>query len=610
MVISTILMLTLCLSNQAYGTEKNSVYKQEDTPKEWLTHPRLLFSAAEESTVQQQIKEDPLAEELYVRLLKEADSLLNVPVQAFLLREEYADLLVTSREQVYRTVTLALAYRLSKDKRYLKKSEEELLNVCNFPNWNPPHFLDVAEMTTAVAIGYDWLYSDLSLSTKKVIRESIKTKALDLAVKEYEHGKSGSWAKRETNWNIVCNTGMVMGALAIAEDYPELASTVVENAVFYMPNALKHFGPDGICFEGPSYWGYSTSYLSLVLSSLNMNFGQDFGLSAIEGIQKTVQYYIDTTSPSGQVFNFANSGTGLATNPVYFYFSKSFNQPEAAVFYRKIIAQQVKEAQIPKGYFFLALPWFDHRSVQDSREQKRLNVYKGINDIASFRANEKKANSIYLVAKGGDPDEAHQQMDVGTFIVESEGIRWTDDLGADRYSLPGFWDYKVNGQRWSYFRNSNLSHNTLAIDGKIQYAEGVGKIVSYDDQATQPYFTIDMSSVYEGQANRVLRTFTSLSDTKVRVRDDVQLTDSSKAVTWSVITAADIECIGNTAVLSRKGKKFRMTINSPEGTSFEVKPIPAPINSQEYPIKGYQLLQVTATDKQDVVFEIEMESVK
>lgn len=68
--------------------------------------------------------------------------------------------------------------------------------------------------------------------------------------------------------------------------------------------------------------------------------------------------------------------------------------------------------------------------------------------------------------------QAHQQMDCGTFVLESEGIRWTDDLGSDDYNLPGFWDYKPNGQRWKYFRNNNLSHNTISIDHQIQYAAG------------------------------------------------------------------------------------------------------------------------------------------
>ena len=50
-------------------------------------------------------------------------------------------------------VNLALAYRLSRDRRFADKAETELIHVCNFSDWDPVHYLDVAEMTTAVAIG-------------------------------------------------------------------------------------------------------------------------------------------------------------------------------------------------------------------------------------------------------------------------------------------------------------------------------------------------------------------------------------------------------------------------------------------------------------------------
>lgn len=606
---NVIVVIFLCCVTSVYAQINTPVGEERIIPEKWQSHPRLLFLKGEEKRVKKQIKKIPLVNAMYDRLLNEADSLLNVPVQQYALRHGYInDILLISREQVYRTVTLAMAYRMTHDKRYLQKCEQELINVCNFPDWNPRHYLDVAEMTTAVAIGYDWLYADLAPSTRKIIVEAIKTKALDLAVKEYEIGKSGSWAKRETNWNMVCNTGMVMGALAIAEDYPKVANDIVKNAIHFIPNYLKHFAPDGVCFEGPAYWGYTNTYLSLLLSALNTNFGQDFGLSDLEGIKKTVRYYMDTTSPAGKIFNFANSGaTQPEPNPVYFYFSKNFKQTDAAVFYRNLLSDQLQKRQAAKGYFFLGIPWFDQSLDTENKQEHVLQVYKGINDIAVFRANGKNPNSIYLIAKGGDPDEAHQQMDVGTFIVESGGVRWSDDLGSDSYDLPGFWDGKPNGKRWSYFRNSNFSHNTIAIDNQIQYAKGIGSIVSYDAQGEQPYFSIDMSTVYQGQAKAVKRTFTHLSDTKIRITDDVDLLNIDQEVRWSMITAANIDCQDQIAILSKDGKRLRITIKGPQNVRFEIQQVPG-TKGLEYPIKGYQLLQATAKSTKKVKFEIEMES--
>lgn len=572
--------------------------------KELLQHPRLLFSKQEEQRIRDLFGTEPLLDSLYVGLMKEAERLLLVPPQEDPRREikNTKDILPISREQVYRMVNLALAYRLSGDRRFAEKAEKELVHVCNFPDWDPIHYLDVAEMTTAVAIGYDWLYDVLAPSTRQLVVHSIKTKALDLVVEEYNTGNADSWAKRETNWNVVCNTGMVLGALAIEEHYPELAKHIIGEAVRYIPNCLKHFAPDGVCYEGPAYWGYTNMYLSLLLKALNDNFGGDFGLSEMVGVDKSVLYYMHSTSPSGKIFNFANSGsTAPAAEPIYFYFSRAFNQPEVATFYRDVLSKTVHEGNYFR-FYFLSIPWYDTASSTADALPK-LKVYEGINDIVVFNGNRNIPNSLYLIAKTGDPDMAHQQLDIGTFIVEMNGIRWTDDLGTDNYNLPGFWDYKPGGQRWTYFRNSNFSHNTLSIDHKLQNSAGTGEIDRLDDRAAQPFVTMNMSTAYAGQSRFVYRTFRMLDDTRILVTDSVGLQSPSQSVQWSVITSADVECKGNTAVLRKDGKSFSLKIASPTNASFTTKAAKRGTEAEK-PIEGYTVLSASVSGEPVQVIKV------
>ena len=572
--------------------------------KELLQHPRLLFSKQEEQRIRDLFGTEPLLDSLYVGLMKEAERLLLVPPQEDPRREikNTKDILPISREQVYRMVNLALAYRLSGDRRFAEKAEKELVHVCNFPDWDPIHYLDVAEMTTAVAIGYDWLYDVLAPSTRQLVVHSIKTKALNLVVEEYNTGNADSWAKRETNWNVVCNTGMVLGALAIEEHYPELAKHIIGEAVRYIPNCLKHFAPDGVCYEGPAYWGYTNMYLSLLLKALNDNFGGDFGLSEMVGVDKSVLYYMHSTSPSGKIFNFANSGsTAPAAEPIYFYFSRAFNQPEVATFYRDVLSKTVHEGNYFR-FYFLSIPWYDTASSTADALPK-LKVYEGINDIVVFNGNRNIPNSLYLIAKTGDPDMAHQQLDIGTFIVEMNGIRWTDDLGTDNYNLPGFWDYKPDGQRWTYFRNSNFSHNTLSIDHKLHNSAGTGEIDRLDDRAAQPFVTMNMSTAYAGQSRFVYRTFRMLDDTRILVTDSVGLQSPSQSVQWSVITSADVECKGNIAVLRKDGKSFSLKIASPTNASFMTKAAKRGTEAEK-PIEGYTVLSASVSGEPVQVIKV------
>lgn len=572
--------------------------------KELLQHPRLLFSKQEEQRIRDLFGTEPLLDSLYVGLMKEAERLLLVPPQEDPRREikNTKDILPISREQVYRMVNLALAYRLSGDRRFAEKAEKELVHVCNFPDWDPIHYLDVAEMTTAVAIGYDWLYDVLAPSTRQLVVHSIKTKALNLVVEEYNTGNADSWAKRETNWNVVCNTGMVLGALAIEEHYPELAKHIIGEAVRYIPNCLKHFAPDGVCYEGPAYWGYTNMYLSLLLKALNDNFGGDFGLSEMVGVDKSVLYYMHSTSPSGKIFNFANSGsTAPAAEPIYFYFSRAFNQPEVATFYRDILSKTVQSGNYFR-FYFLSIPWYDTASSPADALPK-LKVYEGINDIIVFNGNRNIPNSLYLIAKTGDPDMAHQQLDIGTFIIETNGIRWTDDLGSDNYGLPGFWDYKPDGQRWTYFRNSNFSHNTLSIDHRLQNSAGTGEIDRLDNKAAQPFVTMDMSTTYAGQSRFVYRTFRMLDDVRILVTDSIGLQNPSQSVQWSVITSANVECKGNTAVLKKDGKSFSLKIVSPVDAFFTARAAKRGTEAEK-PIEGYTILSASVSGEPVQVIKV------
>ena len=583
-------------------TGRNLLVRQSG--KELRQHPRLLFSKQEEQRLRDLFGTEPLLDSLRASLMKEAERLLAVPPQEDPRRKikNTKDILSVSREQVYRMVNLALAYRLSGERRFAEKAEKELVHVCNFSDWDPIHYLDVAEMTTAVAIGYDWLYDVLAPVTRQLVVHSIKTKALDFVVEEYKTGNADSWAKRETNWNVVCNTGMVLGALAIEEHYPELAKHIIGEAVRYIPNCLKHFAPDGVCYEGPAYWGYTNLYLSLLLKALNDNLGEDFGLSKMKGVDKSVLYYMHSTSPSGKIFNFANSGsTAPAAEPIYFYFSRAFNQPEVADFYRNILSKTVQGGNYFR-FYFLSIPWYDTASSPADALPK-LKVYEGINDIIVFNGNRNVSNSLYLIAKTGDPDMAHQQLDIGTFIVETNGIRWTDDLGADNYSLPGFWDYKPDGQRWSYFRNSNFSHNTLSIDHKLQNSAGTGKIKQQDDKAAQPFVTMDMSTAYAGQSRFVYRTFRMLDDTHILVTDSIGLQSPSQSVQWSVITSADVENKGNTVVLRKDGKSFSLKITLPTNASFTTKTAKRG-SEAEKPIEGYTILSASVSGEPVQVIKV------
>lgn len=555
-------------------------------------HPRLLFTTTEEKAVKKLIKKDPLARQLTAFLKTKADSIAEAPQIPYKM-DKYGNMLWTSRAYVLRLGTLSLAYRLYGEQKYLDAANKTLLWVCGYKNWDPKHYLDTAEMTTAVAIAYDWLFDALPETTRKIIKGSIYKNAISNVLREYEKGGPGSWAKRETNWNVVCNTGMTLGALAVAEDYPKETATILENAARYMPNCLKHFAPDGVCYEGPAYWGYTNSYLSLYLKAVSDNGGDQGGIGELPGVSRTALFYKRTLTPSGQRFNFGNASTEEVMNtPAFFFFSRKYQQPEVAEWFRKEIEKTIKQNQPIHQLFFLSLPWFNPASPTQNENIPSLEVYhNSINDLVVLNGNRKEKNSVFLVAKGGLPNQAHQQMDCGTFIIESDSVCWTEDLGADDYALPGFWDGKPGGDRWKYFRNNNFSHNTLNIDRQPQYANGKAFVCEENTHTAHPYARLDLSEVYKVQAHKAFRKFTLINDHTIEVEDEVELRNTSSTVFWTAATKADVTINGSVAQLQKDGKVFYFRILSPEGATFHTYPA---YNTYpgEKPIKGITMLEI------------------
>lgn len=555
-------------------------------------HPRLLFTTTEEKAVKKLIKKDPLARQLAAFLKTKADSIAEAPQIPYKM-DKYGNMLWTSRAYVLRLGTLSLAYRLYGEQKYLDAANKTLLWVCGYKDWDPKHYLDTAEMTTAVAIAYDWLFDALPETTRKIIKGSIYKNSISNVLREYEKGGPGSWAKRETNWNVVCNTGMTLGALAVAEDYPEEAETILKNAAHYMPNCLKHFAPDGVCYEGPAYWGYTNSYLSLYLKAVNDNGGDQGGIGQLPGVSRTALFYKRTLTPSGQRFNFGNASTEEVMNtPAFFFFSRKYQQPEVAEWFRKEIEKTIKQNQPIHQLFFLSLPWFNPASPTQNENIPSLEVYhNSINDLVVLNGNRKEKGSVFLVAKGGLPNQAHQQMDCGTFIIESDSVCWTEDLGADDYALPGFWDGKPGGDRWKYFRNNNFSHNTLNIDRQPQYANGKAFVCEENTRTAHPYARLNLSEVYKVQAHKAFRKFTLINDHTIEVEDEVELRNTSSTVFWTAATKADVTINGSVAQLQKDEKVFYFRILSPEGATFHTYPA---YNTYpgEKPIKGITMLEI------------------
>jgi hypothetical protein len=526
-------------------------------------HPRLLLLRGEEKAILANVKADKNWARVHKIILTESDKMLALPT---LERVQIGRrLLDKSRECLRRIFFLSYAYRTTLDKKYLVRAEQELLKVSNFSDWNPSHFLDVAEMTMGVAIGYDWLFADLSDSTRQIIKQAIVKKGIEPSFdKKYNY-----WLRASHNWNQVCNAGLAFGALAIAEDSSALAKTIVERAVETIKLPMEDYKPDGAYPEGYSYWGYGTSFNVLFCSAVERIFGSDFGLSDTEGYLKTGSYMTHMIGSSGLPFNYSDAGNGAGLNPAMFWFAQRKGDPSLLFMEKKLLANGERSMRNDRILPALMI-WGKDLDFKKIVEPKELTwVGQGKNPVAMLRTSWVDSTAIFVGIKAGSPSVNHGHMDIGSFVMDAGGVRWAMDFGMQDYeSLESkgvkLWAKEQNGQRWQVYRYNNFAHNTLTFNDSLQRVEGFAKINSV---TTQPQFLSaisDISEVYKGQVKSAKRGIAIAEQKYVAVRDEIETGEKSTTVRWVMATSASVTLMDDgMAMLTQKGKKLFLKITTP-----------------------------------------------
>jgi len=552
------LVLLLTASRPVFGAEVGeSRHLLDGLRKE---HPRLMLTDARLRELKDRYAQDKLLQRYVKEVLDESDGLLD----ATPLRYEIPDglrLLSVSRECLRRVSTLALAYRWTEDQRYARGALRDLRAVCAFQDWNPRHFLDTAEMTTAVALGYDWLCKTLDDDSRKTLHDAIIRLGLEPGRQAYEEKKYG-FPRADNNWNQVCNLGMSVGALAVADTDPDLAAAILAGAIKSLPIAMKHYAPDGVWMEGPGYWNYATSYTCYGIAALDTALGKDLGVSAYLGFSESGFFPIYGTGPTGRYLCYADAGMLSRRGPqaCLFLLAAQFKRPEFSDSEHEILRGRKASA--------LHVIWYQPPSGQTwKRELDRY--FAGPVEVVVMRSAWDDPDALWIGAKAGFNQVPHGHLDLGNFELEALGVRWAIDLGADDYNMPGYWDAREGGKRWSYYRLNSQSHNICTLDGKDQPAAGTSRIVRWHSDPDAGAAVVDLTKAY-ANVTRAARGVQLLRKERAILIQDEFTFPSPRDVVWGMTTAAEIRVQDDgSAMLTQNGKRLLARVLMPAGSRFK-----------------------------------------
>lgn len=571
-------------------------------------HPRILLAAGQETALNQKIAGDKIAKRLHDAILAESDKMVSLaPVERIKTGRR---LLSVSREALRRLFFLSYAYRMSGQEKYLKQAEQEMLAIAAFSDWNPSHFLDVGEMTMAMAIGYDWLYDKLPEASRNTIKAAIRQKGIDASLVPGQN----NWLKVTNNWNQVCNAGMVFGAMATYEEDPALAKTIINRALNSVVLPMTEYAPDGAYPEGYGYWGYGTSFNVMLISALENLLGSSFGLAEQPGFLKTAGYMENMTGPTGLPFNYSDAGNNQSIQPAMFWFAQRQNNPsllwvERGQLTDAKLGQAVKDRLLPA-----IMLWLGTTNVSAVTPPKpTVWMGKGRNPVALMRTSWTDPNAIYVGIKGGSPSLSHAHMDAGSFVMESDGVRWAIDFGMQNYETleskkVDLWNMKQNSQRWEVFRYNNLAHNTLTVNGKFQLVGGKASITDFSDSPDRMSASVDLSELYAGALTTASRNIAIMNKESVRVHDEVETAAEPATVRWTMATPATVKLVSpHVAELTKDGKMLLVRVDAPAQITLKTWPTD-PVHDYDATNPGTTLLgfEVTVPAKTKAALTVQL----
>jgi len=502
------------------------------------------------------IATDALVAKWYRALRRQGDALLGQPPTSLEFEAKRPTMLVTSRRVLDRVRLLGGLYLLSGDRRYAARAKAELAAADRFPNWNPSHFLDTAEMAHAFALGLDWLADALSKEERARLVAAIVEQGIEPGLDA--HAQRAGWTQGGSNWNLVCNGGLILAALAVARDVPARANELIDRCLASAQHAMASYAPDGAWDEGPSYWAYATQYASFLLGGIERALGPS-ALARSPGFADTGLFGVHMTGPTGRFFNFGDAWEENESGPELFWLSRRFDRPIYATYYRPF-------AGAHPG--ILDVLWYDPR-VQSARDAgtPTCACFRHV-EVASLRGAWDDSRAAWIAIKGGDNMASHGDLDLGTFVLESGGARFAIDLGSDDYALPGYFEAP---KRYSYYRKASRGQNLCMPTGLNQDSGAKAKVVSFAADGEDAHAILDLDDAWPGTA-RARRGAALIGSRDFAMVDEIDRLRPLRW-TWQMHTKARVTIDGAHALLRQDSAVLHLRIVEPTQARFSVEEV-------------------------------------
>ena len=278
---------------------------------------------------------------------------------------------------------------------------------------------------------------------------------------------------------------------------------------------------------------------------------------------ESANFRLLATAPSGEYFNFADSDgrKGGGGSVLLTWFAAKTGDE---IYLDKPFLEDPVNAGRLAGPGLVWLSQFK----QTGTGELQLEWYgKGRNPVAFFRGGKEDARQFYLAIKGGSANISHGNMDAGTFIFELNGVRWVIDPGNQPYYPLNRIGFNLAGHcqdcpRWTLLTKRNTGHSTITVNDARFIVNAHAPITDFQ-KGEKPEVSIDMTEIFGENLTSLQRKFIMESNKSFLIEDQFEVNDSTRTITWALMTVAQVIPVKNGAILKQDGKELKLSILAP-----------------------------------------------
>lgn len=584
-------------------------------------HPRLIMGAEGFTALKGRADTDPTSKQLVANISKTAEDLLALPELTKIYGAEAAAA-APGREGVFRLSHLGVLNFVKPDPRWSDRAVKEMLTLSkDFTSWNPDKPDICSEFTWGIALGYDWFRPAMNADQAKTVRTTLINFGMEALIAtlkgepppavsaraEAGQTKTGPAAttkggakgpakppvkKKEdkdepvTTDHMKAACALMLAAIAIADEEPNAAAAGANIAAKYFARGMDQFAPDGIWTETIEKGDDILDMAASVIMTFKAACGTDFGFLSLEGLPNAGVARLYLTGPAG-IFNYGDArGASLNRTWVTSWLAAMYGNPGVPALKVPGPTQPQRAGLLQQaGLLLYNSPAITGYGTPDSLDYAFYGA-----DVVTMRSAWNDGKALFVGVKGGYNGLPGAQLDLGTFVLDSGGVRWAVDLGGENDRAPGM--AKDDSTKYKLYREGSKGQNLLYF-GEDQPSGGRANILGFLSTPEKGMAIIDLGKADAAKAKDHKRGVMLVRGAKpyVLVQDEMHI-KSSASPEWVMHTrATEVVADGGKATLKANGASLTMTVLSPKGAKIVAADAPE-LKEPESSLKGVKVLKV------------------